>query len=366
MELKFKKKMIVKYLETVTKIIQSNSPLPALQGLLIVATESNIKLLASNGNLSIKEIIEESKEVKIIEAGKVLVPGKLLFEVIKKQDDEITISTDKNSMIIDSNNASTTIQLLNADDYPRIAFEDIGKELIIDSDNLKEIIRNVSFAAADNDKRIILNGVNLLSKDGYITASATNSFRLAQEKLEVDSNSEFDITILSKNLKDFIPKDAKGSLTINVNNGGIITKYKNTTISSKLIDGMYPNVSKLIPSNFKNILKIDKSTLNNLIDKVTVVSEEGNKIVRLTIKDNKLTLESKRNEIGDSKIECSDIKWTGDEKFVIVFNSGFLRDALAKFDGEVGIGFNGSHAPFVVKSKSNDNLIQLILPHVSY
>ena len=226
MELKFKKKTIVEYLETVTKIIQSNSPLPALQGLLIVATESNIKLLASNGNLSIKEIIEESKEVKIIEAGKVLVPGKLLFEVIKKQEDEITISTNKNSMIINSNNASTTIQLLYADDYPRIAFEDVGKKLIIDSDNLKEIIKNVSFAAADNDKRIILNGVNLLSKDGYITASATNSFRLAQEKLEVDSNSEFDITILSKNLKDFIPKDAKGSLTINVNNGGIITKYK--------------------------------------------------------------------------------------------------------------------------------------------
>lgn len=366
MKLQLKKKSVMNYLERLTKIIQGNSALPSLQGLQVVATESNIKLLASNGNLSIKEIVEMNKENKILEAGKILVPGKLLAEVIKKQGEDILISCDDNTMTIESDNASTHIQLLNVDDYPQIAFEEMGKELIIDADSLREIIRNVSFAAADNDKRIILNGVNLSSKDGFITASATNSFRLAQEKIEIDSNGEFDITILSKNLKDFIPSYAKGSLKINVNDGGIVTRYKNTTISSKLIDGVYPNVSKLIPDAFKYVLNVEKKTITDLIDRVTVVSEEGNKVVRLTIENNKLILESKRNEIGTSKVETSDIEWNGEERFVIVFNSNFLKDAIAKFDGKVGIAFNGSHKPFVIKGKSNDNITQLILPHVSY
>lgn len=365
MKIKINKREFDKHLESISKAIQSNSPLPSLQGILITVTESNVQLLASNGNLSIKEIIEPGNTVEVIEPGKVLVPGTLFKNIIKKQGDEILVTATQDNMIIDSEGSKVSLQLLNTTEYPTISFDSIGKDLVVDGDALNDLIKNTSFAAADNDKRIILNGVNLKSEGGFLTATATNSFRLAQEKIEVDSNVEFDITILSKNLKDFLPKGVNGALTINVNDSKIITKHKSSTNVSKLIDGVYPNVAGLIPSSFQNKLVMDSKTLINLIDKATVVADEGNKVIRLSANQNELIIESKRREIGDSVVRSNEHRFQGQE-VVIALNAQFLRDALSKFDGEIVLAMNGSHDPMVIKGVSNPKLTQLILPHRSY
>lgn len=365
MKITLNRKLFEKHLDSLSKAIQQNSPLPSLQGIMITATESNVQLLASNGNLSIKEIIEPGDVIKVLEPGKVLVPGTLFKNIIKKQGNEINITADQNTMNVESEGAETHVQLLNASEYPTISFDSMGKDLIVDSEALENLIKNVSFAAAENDKRIILNGVNLRSSNGFLTATATNSFRLAQEKIEVDSNVEFDITILSKNLKDFMPKDVNGPLTINVNEAKIITKHKSSTNVSKLIDGVYPNIAGLIPTDFKHVLKMDSKTLSNLIEKATVISDEGNKVIRMTINSNELSIESKRREIGNTVIKHQGHTWQGEE-LVIALNAQFLKEAINKFSGTVGLAFNGSHDPLIIKGEGNKNLTQLILPHRSY
>ena len=365
MKISINKKAFEKHLDLISKAIQGNSPLPSLQGVIIYATESNIQMTASNGNLSIKEIIEPSEEIKIIEPGKILVPGTLFNKIIKKQGTQIDITTTDTTMNIESSGAKTSLQLLNPSDYPVISFESIGKDLIVDGEALENIMKNVSFAAADNDKRIILNGVNLSSKDGFLVATATNSFRLAQEKIEIDSNTDFNITVLSKNLKDFIPKGVRGPLKINVNESKIITKHNSSTTVSKLIDGVYPNIAGLIPTSFKSILSIDSKKFSNLIDQATVVSDEGSKVIKLTINSNELLIESKKREIGNSIIKSNEHKWSGDE-LIIALNSQFLKDAINRFSGKVAIAFNGSHDPLVIKGEENSKLTQLILPHRTY
>ena len=365
MKIKINKEKFNKHLENISRAVNSNLALPSLQGILITATESNLQLLASNGNLSIKEVIELNDQINVQEPGVVLVPGVLFKNVISKLEGDILLIANESTINIDSNNNNISLQLMNPTEYPQIGFETIGKELILDSDSLKEIIKNVSFAAGDNDKRIILNGVNLKSKDGYLKASATNSFRLAQESVEVDSNVDFDITILSKNLKDFLPNDITGPITINVNDSKIITKYKTTTIMSKLIDGIFPDLSRLIPNEFKNILKIDSKVLNKAINQVTVVAEENKKIIKFTVSGNELKLESKRREMGDSLIKINEFEWKGDD-FTIVMNAQFLQEALNKFNNKIVIAFNGQYDPFVIKGESNPKLTQLILPHRSY
>ncbi|NQZ65607.1 MAG: DNA polymerase III subunit beta [Mycoplasmatales bacterium] len=365
MKIKIRKRLFEKHLESIGKAIQSNSPLPALQGIVITATESNTQILASNGNLSIKEVIGHDGSLEVIEPGKILVPGSLFKNVIKKQGQEITLNTTKNSINIESEGAKTTLQLMNVEDYPSINFDTMGKDLIVDGSAIEHLIKNVSFAAAENDKRIILNGVNLKSLNGSLTATATNSFRLAQEKVEVDSNVNFDVTILSKNLKDFIPKGIKGPLTINVNESKVITKYNSTTILSKLIDGFYPKVDGLIPKKFQSVLSIDSKTLSSLIEKATVVSDDGNKVIKLSLNDGELTIESKKREMGDSIVRTRECKWNSGD-FSIALNSLFLKDAINKFHGRVAIAFNGPHDPIVIKGESNVKLTQLVLPHRTY
>lgn len=365
MKFTISKKTIEKHLDNISRALVSNNPFPALTGIMIHANESNIQFIVSNGNLSIKEIVEFDVNTKVELAGKVLVPGKIFKDVIKKQGDIIEISTDDNLMSVISRGSKVQINLLDVHEYPTISFEAEGKELLIDSESLNNLIKNVSFAAAENDKRIILNGVNLVASEGKLKASATNSYRLAQSVVDTDSNVEFNITILSKNLKDFYPTNAKGQLKINVDDSKIITRYENSIIVSKLIDGVYPEVDKLIPTNFEVELTIDSKEIVDLIERATVISEETQKVVKLTIENNVLTLESRRKEIGDSSVTTNDFTFTG-ETYSIAFNGQFLKEAVSKFSGKVVIGFTGVYKPFIVKGESNKNVVQMVLPHRSF
>lgn len=362
MKLKLDKKQFRTHLENISKGIVSVSTLPSLQGVLITATESNIQLLASDGNLSIKEIISNEESTHVIEPGKILVPGKLFRDIITKQGNNITLEADDSILTISSENSKTTLNLLNVNDYPTISFDTFGKDLVVDAAKLKETIKNVSFAAALDDKRIILNGVNLKANNGKLIATATNSFRLAQETIDVDSNVEFDITILSKNLKDFLPTNANGSITINVDDSKIITRVGSTITSSRLIDGVYPDVQRLIPTQFENVVSIESKELLDVIDRATVVADDAKKVVRLSVNASELSIESRKSEIGETKVSTSNFSYQG-QQFDIAFNAGFLKEAVDKFDGRITLNFIGNQKPFIVKGESNAKLTQLVLPH---
>lgn len=366
MKIKVNKSEFIKKIDNVIKAVNSNSILPSLQGILITTNESRIEILGSNGNLSIKEEIPTSETTKVITPGRILVPGRLFREVISKQDSNINVEVQDSKMIIESEGAKTKINLMDESEYPIISFETIGKKISIEADKLRQLIKNVSFAAATEDKRIILNGVNLKVEKNKLTATATNSFRLAKETIDIDSDVEFNITIISKNLKDFLPTNAKGLIIIDVDDSKIMTKFNSTTISSKIIDGVYPMVDKLIPIEFENKLKIDKKELESVIDRTIVVSDETKKVIKFVITNDKLTSESKRSEIGVSNIETNKISYQGKPEFSIAFNAKFLGEAINKFDGEITINFNSDQKPFVIKGNSNNKLTQLILPHRTF
>ena len=365
MKITINKSKFEKHLENISKAIQNNSTLPALKGILIVASESNVTLTASTGNLSIREVIEKDGSVNVIEPGTILIGGTLFKNIVKKLSNEISLTTSGGTIKIESEGAIANIQLMDYKTYPRLSFESTGKDLIIDSETLKKLISDVAFASADNDKRIILNGVNLKSLDGKVTAIATNSFRLAKKTVEIGSTGEFEVTIITKNLKEFIPAKATGPLTINVSDSKIITKNDSTTIESRLIDGVYPAVNGLIPTEFKRILSLDSKILQSLISKATLVADDGNKVIRLTISVDELLIESKRSEVGTAAIRTAEHKYKG-EQLMISVNSQFLKDAISRFSGNIALAMNGPYDPIVIKGSSNEKLTQLVLPHRVY
>ncbi len=365
MKIKISKKTLTTKLERVMKAHDPASHLKALQGILITAMENQITMIVSNGNLSIKEVFEIGPEVQIEEPGRMLVEGKLFFDVVKKQSGEIVISKERETATIRSLDSNVVLNLFDANDFPTISFDNFGEEFIVSSDIIKEIISEVSFAAADKDKRIILNGVNLKAEEGKLIASATNSFRLAKKETSIDSQIHFDISILSKNLKQFIPAGVTGDLKIWVTDAKIVTQSEGTTVVSKLIDGTYPNVSGLIPADFEHKVKISAKELTALIDKSTVMLSETNPVVRMSIDNETLKLESKRDQIGNLEARSTNFTLEGSE-LEIAFNVFFLKEAISKFDGDINLNFNGAQKPFIITSESNKGLIQLILPHRSY
>ena len=368
MKLKIIKEKFEIEIEEFFKIVNPNSNFVPLRGVMIDAYEKDNKVIfiASNGNLSIKHIIKDSSIIEVFKSGKILVNSYIFRNIIKKQSHEVNLLVQEKTLKIYSKETKANIQLFNIKDYPNISFDIEGEEVIVDGPSLNKVIKNVSFAAAENDSRIVLNGVNLKSDKGKMILTATDSFRLATETIDIESKNEFDVTIISKNLKDFIPRDVAGKIKINVNDYKIITSYKDTTIVSKIIDGVYPDMKSLIPTQFKYLLSIESLDLREIIDKVNVLTDENNRPILLSIKNNRLKIEAKRKEMGKIEVDYYKHSWKGEENFSIVISSQFLREAISKFKGKIAIAFNDPLEPVVIKGISNEKLIQLVLPQRTY
>ncbi len=366
MNIKITKKILEKGLNKINKAITQNPALTSLKGIKFSVSNEKIVLIASDGLLSIKETIKVNEEIKVLNVGELLVPGKMFIEVIKKQSNEIELTTEGNSLNITSSGSSMNINLLELEDYPRIDFDLIGEELIVDAKTFRNAIKEVSFAASENDKRIILSGVNLIAKNNRLRISSTDSYRLATTKIDIVSNNNFNITILARNIKDFIPSTIDGEVKIQVDENKINLNHESTLIQSRLIDGIYPELSKLIPKEYSHILKINAKELNDLMDKAIVVSSSEIKTVKLSLRNNEIIIESKNEEIGNSKVVTTNFTWEGEEEFDIAFDSKFVKEALKQFKDEVRIHFIGELKPFILTSASKPNLVQLVLPHRGY
>ena len=365
MKLKVRKKEFLSILEELSRVINPNSPLVSLQGISIEALENKIIFKSSNGNISIKKEIDVDTDINVLTPGNILVPGKLFKEIIKKQSEDIEINREKNEIIIRSNGSEAFLNLLNFNDFPTISFDKVGEEFEIEVSKFKDIIKNVSYAAAENDNRLILNGVNIKASNSKLAVSATNSFRFATEVLSIDSDIEFNITILSSSLKILLSSLESGLLRISINDSKIISEVDNMIIVSNLIDGIYPELEKLIPHDFKTIIKTSTNEINKLIDKVLVMSTEKKRVTKLTIDNNEIILEMKRQEIGELIAKSNKFKLEG-ENIAIPFDIGFFKEAISKVSGDIEIKFNAPNKAFIIKSTNKRNLIQFILPHRSY
>ncbi len=366
MHIKIEKKVLETHLMKINKALSPNPALMSLKGIKFEVKDNTITTIASDGILSIKETIKNNGEISILKEGTILIPGKTFIEIVKKQDGVVEMEVINNKLKIYSNKMNVDVNLLEVEDYPNIDFDLFGEELIIDAEEMRKAIKEVSFASAENSKRIILNGVNFVAKNGFLRISATDSHRLATKKIKTTSENDFNITILAKNIKEFIPASIDGEVKIKVDENKINLEHDTTTIQSRLIDGIYPELSNLIPKEYNHTLKIDVKELGKLIDKSIVITSSDVKTIKLKITDGKLSFNSKQEELGVSHVTSDEFEWQGENEFEIVFDSKFLKDSIRNFEGKISIKFINSLKPFIVIGESNRTLVQLILPHRGY
>jgi DNA polymerase-3 subunit beta len=363
MRIEIQKNKLDKHIGIVSKAIIQHPALYSLSGIYLEATESYLELIASNGNFSIKERIDLDSDIRIVEPGKILINGYLMKNIVKKQKGKIEIYVQDNFVVFESDEIKTNINSLNIEEYPKISFINTGSKIVFNKEDFKRALKNVVFAASENDKRIILNGVNLKTVGGKLYFSATNSYRFAIDSIPVEKEKDIDITIFSKNIKEFLPTEiTNNSIEITVEDRKINFLNNETIIQSKLIDGDYPNLLNLVPSTYESTLKINSTDLINLIEKITVIHNSFAPI-KLRIENNEMTLETRKEEIGNAKVKTTNFSYDG-ENFEITFDSNFMKEALKTFNSkEVDVNFSGKTSPITINNPENSDLIQLILPH---
>jgi len=352
------------------KALSTKTPAPYLQGIKMEVYENELVLLTSNSDISIKLSIKD-ESLNVENTGELLIPGRVFVDFIRKLDKGIVEFSviDNNVLKIHSHNTDLSLNLLNVEDYPEISFHLNDLPIKLESKIMRAVIRQTTFAASSVENRPILTGVNIRVEDDKLIAIATDSFRLSQKKIDIQKNYEnMNVVIPSKSLDELskVLEMDLDEILIHLNSKSIVFEYGNILFQSRLLEGNYPETSRLVPIEFPIILKFKLNDLAIAIERASLLSikDNYNSIVKLSLKpNNEVEITSNSPEIGRVVEEIDPIEKVAITPIKIAFSSKYILDALKTFNSqEVYVKFTGEIRPFIIEGTEDPGLIQLILP----
>ncbi len=370
MNFQINKDVLLNSLIVAQKALSNKTPNPALQGIKLDVLADHLIITTSNSDIAIKLLIKDPS-LSIKKQGSVLIPGKYFIEIIRKLDGlKVNVSSGIDNMIrIESDRSDITLNMMDIDDYPELEFNEKVKSIKINVRTLKTIIRQTAFATSSIENRPILTGVNFKIDGNKLTAIATDSYRLSQKQIELSEVYEpLNIIIPGRSLDELIKvlENNNEMVELHFDQSKILFKYRNLLFQSRLLEGNYPETSKLVPTEFPIIIKFNKESLSTAIERASLLSSHdgNNAIVKLQLKqDNIVEITSNSPEIGKVVEEVYPVDEIIGTPIKIAFSSKYILDALKIFNSsEITINFTGEIRPFIIKGDYDENMLQLILP----
>lgn len=370
MQFQMNKDKLLYHLVISQKALSSKTPNPALTGIKVDVFKDRILLTTSNGEISILKTITDAS-LQVEKEGTVLIPGRYFVEIIRKLDGQnVLLSAHEDNLLkIEADHSDITLNLLDVEDYPKLLFKESSESVKVNVRVFKTLIRQTAFAASGVENRPILTGVYLKLDGNQLTGVATDSYRLAKKSIELEQvYAPTDVIIPSKAVEELgrILEDNQKDVELHFSPSSILFKYAGTLLLSRLLEGNYPETSKLIPGEFPNEVVFNKEQLLIAIERASLLSirDGQNAIVKLEIKeDDTVEISSSSPEIGRVLEEIQPVSDVKGNPLKIAFSSKFLLDALKAFNSsEIKVGFTGEIRPFVMTGEYDPDMLQLILP----
>lgn len=376
MKLTILKDHLIESIGHVSKAISSRTTIPILTGIKIDATLSGVTLTASDTDISIQSFTaSENSTIKIIEliqAGSVVLPAKFFVEIIRKLPAQlIEIEVKANfQTIIRSGSSEIQIMGLDPDEYPLLPEIEESKMLRLPSDLLKTMIKQTSYAVSTNESTPILTGVLWNITGDKLKFIACDRHRLASREVTVDNDLAQNlpnIVISGRTLNELskILPDQNTLIDIVISDNQVLFKIQSILFYSRILDGTYPDTSKLIPQSFQTEMVVPTKELAEAIDRAYLLSKEDktNIVKMMMLEDKSIEISSSSSELGKVTEQIALQHIVGD-LLKISFNSKYMLDALKVLDSEfIQIGFTGAMQPIIMKPQDSTNILQLILPY---
>lgn len=376
MNITIDREVLLENLNIISRGLPLKSPMPILTGIKLYATDVDLFLTSSNSDISVEVRINDQSLV-IDEAGSTVIPGRYFIDIIKKLNSrKINLYlSDNKILIIKADRGEYKLHIMSALDYPKIDFVPLEDPLTLESDLLKELIKSTAFATAQNEKKPILTGVNFKNTNGELVVTATDSFRLSQKITTINNEyKDFNITIPSKSLDELLKAidNYEENLNLYFAQNKLLVVYKNVCFQTRLLDGNFPDTSRLIPQTFPITVKFNKDELIEVVERVSLFSprdKERDKeitysIIKLTIRnDRTVELSTNNATVGGANEDIIPTEVVATNPITIAFSSRYLIEALKSFmSSEISLNLTAEVRPFVIKGERDYNLTQLILP----
>lgn len=365
MQFEVEKSTLLKSISNVNGAVEKKNTIPVLQ---------NIKLDAQNGKIILSAtdmdiLVTSTFETKMESNGSTTIPAQMFYDIIRKISDskQIKVSQDSPNLLqISSGKSKYNLPCIDSSEFPSLSEGEIGDEIEINAQELSKMIDKTRFAISNDETRYYLNGLFLQSiksdNSFELRSVATDGHRLAVSKLSSDNlKKEFGVILPKKSVNEIKRIiDSCENIKIAVSQTKIKVIADNTTILSKLIDGEFPDYTKVLPKNNDKIAIINRKSLFDSIDRVSTVAADKHKSVKMTVEDNVLTLQINSND-GSYAHEENEIEYSS-EKVEIGFNSKYLMDIIGQFDKEkIQMKFKDGNSPSLVEAE-DFNAVYVIMP----
>ena len=371
MKLTIAKIDFVKSLASVENIVEGKTTIPILSNVLLEAKQGRLCLSATDMDM----MISDKVKVKNIDIeGSTSVPAHILYNVIKElnEDKPIELSYDESNkkLHLSSFKSKFTFSCLPKDEFPILSTENYKISFLLSSNVLKEMIDQTYFAISSEESRYYLNGIFFhtvkLNNKFFLRSIATDGHRLAQSQTiaPTAANNIFN-TIIPKKLIFELRKlidDVETDIKIDLTERKIRFSFNETIIVSKLIDGKFPDYEKVIPKDTKNSFFIDRKSFLESINRISTISSDKSKAIKLNLNKNKLTISANNLEEGGSGIEEIEISYNG-PSLDIGFNGSYLKEIINQLNSkEITILFSDSTAPTIIKDESKSETLYVLMP----
>jgi DNA polymerase-3 subunit beta len=348
-------------------VIEKRSTLPILSNILMVASNSNLIITATDLDLI---FIHKISNVEVLEEGKTTTVSSTIYDIVRKLSSGKKINltlNDTNKLHLESEKSIFNLNCLNPSEFPLTDENFNQNEFVIKSKQLLKLLNKCKFSVSNDETRHYLSGIYFhhteVDDKNYLTAVATDSHRMSISKIRLDQKIDFDPIILPKktifqlcSLLDSYDGDVK----ISNLKSKIKFELKNSILISKLIDGKFPNYIQVIPKNNQKKLEIDLKLFLNSVDRVASVSLDKKDGVKFSLSKDTLNLSVNNTNSGDGK-ETLSAKFDNDLE--ISFNSRYLIDVASQLDGEkIEIFFNDTGSPALIKDPGDFDSIYVVMP----
>ena len=372
MEIKANSSDLLKALNHIHGIVEVRHTLPILSNIVLSAENNELSLSSTNLDIFCSDKID----AEIVTSGEISVPAITFFEIVKRlpsgSDVILSMADEDTELVLKCGRSKFNLSTLKTEDFPILSDKDLSTNFVISADELSRMIDKTKFAISNEETRYYLNGIFFHKAESnsikFLRAVATDGHRLAQYDIPLPQGADeiTGIIIPKKTVFELrkVLDDADGDVSVSLNENKIKFSFNNLKIISKVIDGTFPDYTKVIPQNNDKKFKTNNSELKNAIDRVSAVAineETKSKAIKLTIENNKLNLSVESQSKGSAKEEI-DISYNN-EKVDIGFNSRYLLDICNEVDGdEIDVNLLDSISPAIILDKTDENLFFVLMP----
>ena len=369
MHFRIKRIKLLNALAKATRAVSVRSPLPVLTGIKFDLQAHQLILTGSDSDITIQTIIDEDDDLVILKEGAVVLNSRYIFDIVRKiNSDDIEIEIIDGLLTrIKGSQIEYSLNGTDAIEYPRIDLSKTGTHFMMNALVLKDIIGETKFAASDKETRPILTGINFKAHDHVLEVVATDSYRLAQVSMPIEDDIQFNIVIPKKSLNQIIHIIEKDEMIdLYVSDRKVLFVIGQYLVLTRLIDGTYPNTSRLVEDQGSYTMSINSSALLGAISRASLLSDEQSNIVKLTMSPDENILSSYSQEIGSVEENLTKAFYKG-EPMTISFSAKYLADAIRSIGTEtIQLRFTEKMRPFQITGLDVNDNIQVVLPVRTY